>query len=332
MRSRPMKVLVTGSAGHLGEALMRTLPQHRIEVVGLDTVASPFTTIVGSITDRDCVKRCMAGVNAVLHTATLHKPHVATHHMQDFVDTNITGTLVLLEAARAAGVDAFIFSSTTSVFGDAMRPSARQPAIWVTEDVKSIPKNIYGATKTAAEELCQLFHKMYHLPSLVLRLSRFFPEADDDASTRLAYDARNVKTNEFLFRRVDIEDIVQAYLLAIEKAPHLGFDRFIISATTPFEPEDVQRLRDDALAVVEHRVPGWTSVYKHLGWRMFPHIDRVYVNHKAQRVLGWKPRYDFRHVLDNLQAGQDPRSPLARAIGSKGYHEEVFTDGPYPVD
>lgn len=65
---------------------------------------------------------------------------------------------------------------------------------------------------------------------------------------------------------------------------------------------------------------------------MFPEIDRVYVNERARRELGWRPKYDFAHVIDVLHAGEDPRSPLARAIGSKGYHTEAFVDGPYPVE
>src|SRR5260221_4066853 len=108
-----MKALVTGSAGHLGEALARTLKNLKHEVVGLDIIDSPFTTHVGSIADRSCVRRCLSGVQAVFHAATLHKPHVATHSRQDFVDTNITGTLNLLEEAVAARGGAFCFTSTT---------------------------------------------------------------------------------------------------------------------------------------------------------------------------------------------------------------------------
>jgi nucleoside-diphosphate-sugar epimerase len=115
-----MKFLVTGSSGHLGEALVRALRDLDREVVGLDIVAGPFTTRTGSMTDRACVRQCMRGVHAVLHAATLHKPHVATHSRQDFVDTNITGTLNLLEEAVAAGVRSFVYTSTTSVLGDAL--------------------------------------------------------------------------------------------------------------------------------------------------------------------------------------------------------------------
>src|ERR1700726_2752985 len=107
-----MAILVTGSAGHLGEGLMRTLLEAGHQAIGVDIKKSAFTHKVGSITDRNFVKRCMPGVHAVLHTATLHKPHVATHTRQDFVDTNVTGTLNLLEAAVAAGVKNFAFLST----------------------------------------------------------------------------------------------------------------------------------------------------------------------------------------------------------------------------
>jgi nucleoside-diphosphate-sugar epimerase len=326
-----MRVLITGSAGHLGEALVRTLQGTSHEVVGLDRVASPFTSRVGSIADRSFVKRCLQGVDAVLHTATLHKPHLVTHSRQDFVDTNATGTLNLLEEAAAAGVAAFVFTSTTSAFGGTLTPPAGAPAVWVTEDVRPVPRNIYGVTKTAAEDLCELFHRSHGLACLILRTSRFFPEEDDRPATRQAYDDDNVKANEYLYRRVDLEDVVNAHLLALEKAPAIGFGRYIISATTPFVPDDLLDLRVNAPRVVRRRVPDYEAEYARRGWQMFPSIDRVYVNEQARKDLGWRPRYDFRHVLDCLRAGADPRSPLAQAVGSKGYHAHKFAEGPYPV-
>jgi UDP-glucose 4-epimerase len=176
----------------------------------------------------------MKGVDAVLHTASLHKPHVITRSLQDFVDTNITGTLNLLEEAASAGVQSFVFTSTTSAFGGALTPPAGAPAVWVTEDGTSVPKNIYGVTKTAAEDLCELFHRDRGLACLILRTSRFFPEEDDCEATRQAYDDYNVKANEYLYRRVDLEDVVSAHLIALERAPSIGFGRYIIGATTPF--------------------------------------------------------------------------------------------------
>src|SRR5262245_57553102 len=92
-----MRVLVTGSAGHLGEALMRTFRASRTDAIGLDIKPTPYTDRVGSIVDRAFVKECLQGIDVVLHTATLHKPHIATHVRQDFIDTNLAGTLNLLE-------------------------------------------------------------------------------------------------------------------------------------------------------------------------------------------------------------------------------------------
>src|ERR1051325_8933646 len=309
-----MRILVTGSAGHLGEALVRTLRQTGDEVVGLDRKASEYTALVGSIVDRAFVERSVHGIDAILHTATLHKPHVETHSRQAFVDTNVTGTLNLLEAAVSAGVRAFVFSSTTSVFGRALRPDPHEPAVWVTEDVRPVPRNIYGVTKAAAEDVCELVHRDHGLPCLVLRTSRFFPEEDDEEAMRIAYDAENAKANEFLYRRVDIEDAVSAHLLALEQAPAIGFGRYIISATTPFLPEDVEELRANAPEVVRRRVPEYEEVYARRGWRMFPTIDRVYVNDRARRDLVWRPRYDFRAVLERLARGEYPRSDLAAVI------------------
>src|SRR5213075_3272588 len=146
------------------------------------------------------------------HSATLHKPHIVSHSNQEFVDVNVTGTLTLLEAAVDAGVESFLFTSTTSAFGSALTPTPGEPTAWITEEVTPIPKNIYGVTKVAAESLCELFHRRHRLPVLVLRTSRFFPEPDDDPAISDAYATPNAQANELLYRRADIEDIVSAHL------------------------------------------------------------------------------------------------------------------------
>jgi len=316
-----MKILVTGSSGHLGEALMRVLPQDGHDVVGLDVLPSPFTTVVGSIVDRGTVRRCVAEVEAVIHAATLHKPHVGSHTRTDFVDTNIKGTLTLLEEAVGAKVGRFIYTSTTSTFGRALTPAKGEPAAWITEDVVPIPRNIYGTTKAAAENICELIAHDYGLPCLILRTSRFFPEGDDTDDVRLAYDNENLKVNELLHRRVDIADVVSAHRLALARAPEIGFGRYIISATTLLTREDLRAAGTDLPSVVKRLYPDYPEIYAARGWSMFGSIDRVYVNERARRELGWAPGYDFRRALDALANGEDPRSPLTRTIGLKGYHE-----------
>jgi len=324
-----MRILVTGSAGHLGEALVRVLRERGHDVVGLDLLDGPTTDAVGSVADRAFVRRSMDGIDAVVHAATLHKPHVGSHARQDFVDTNVTGTLNLLEEATAAGASRFVFTSTTSAFGRALTPPPGAPAVWITEDVPHVLRNVYGATKTAAEDLCELVHRDHGLPCVVLRTSRFFPEGDDRDDVREGYDDLNVKVNELLYRRVDLEDVVGAHLAALERAPALGWGRYIVTATTPFSREDLAELRSDAPAVVRRLVPEYEAVYAERGWTMFPGIERVYVNERARFELGWAPRYDFRHALDLLRAGEHPGSPLAASVGAKGYH--AVSTGVYTV-
>ena len=292
------------------------------EVVGLDVAPSSYTTLVGSITDRSFVRRSLRGIDAVLHTATLHKPHVGTHSRQDFVDTNVSGTLNLLEAAADLGATRFVFTSTTSAFGGALVPRSDAPAAWITEEVTPVPKNIYGVTKAAAEDVCELVAADRGLSCVVLRTSRFFPEADDNEASRAGYDDLNLKVNELLYRRVDIDDVVTAHRLAVQRAPELGFARYVISATTALTEEHLVALRHDAPSVVTALFPDCSEIYRTRGWTMPSGIDRVYVNQRARNDLGWSPRYDFRFALDRLAAGDDPRSPLARSIGAKGYHQE----------
>jgi UDP-glucose 4-epimerase len=324
-----MRVLVTGSSGHLGEALMRVLGAAGDEVVGLDALESPYTAVVGSIVDRACVRAAVAGVDAIVHAATLHKPHVGSHRRQDFVDVNVTGTLNLLEEAVAAGVGRFVFTSSTSAFGRALVPPPGAPAAWITEDVVPVPRNVYGATKVAAEDLCELVHRDHGLPCVILRTSRFFPEADDRDDVRSAYQDANLKVNELLYRRADLEDVVSAHRCALERAPAIGFGRFVVTATTPFGSDDLAGLRADAPAVVRRLFPDYESVYAGRGWRMFPSIERVYVNERARRELGWEPRHDFGAALDRVRRGEDYRSALALAVGAKGYH--AVSTGPYTV-
>lgn len=324
-----MRYVITGSSGHLGEALCRVLRAEGEDVVSIDVLPGPHTTHVGSITDRTLVRRAVAGADAVLHAATLHKPHVGSHRRQDFVDTNVTGTLTLLEAAVAAGVGRFVFTSTTSAFGHALVPPAGAPAAWITEAVRPVPKNVYGVTKTAAEDLCELVHRDSGLPVVILRTSRFFPEGDDRDAVRERYPDANLKVNELLYRRVDLADVVSAHRCAVARAETIGFGRYIISATTPFVQDDLRALHVDAPPVVARHVPAFQAVYDSLGWRMFDSIERVYVNAAARRDLGWAPEYDFATAIERLAAGEEWRSELTLAVGAKGYHAE--STGVYTV-
>ncbi|KAK6225563.1 NAD dependent epimerase/dehydratase family protein [Colletotrichum tabaci] len=346
-------VLVTGSAGHLGAALMLSLPSLGHVPLGIDILPSPTTTVVGSITDRGLIASLLArnpSIAHIVHAATLHKPHVDSHPHSAFVDTNVTGTLVLLEEAAAAAalslprrrIASFVFISTTSAFGGALSPRPGRPAAWIDESVVPVPKNIYGVTKCTAEDLCALAHRQSSLPVLVLRTARFFPEADDDADRRAALpDDANLKVCELAYRRADIADVVSAVVCAMDRAADVGFGKYIISAPPPFSQPAIhdddddddddrdgkvvktqllRRLDEDAGAALREAVPGCAAVFEKLGWGFLGRLDRVYDSSKAVRELGWKPEWTFEKVVERLARGEDWRSELTHRVGKKGYH------------
>jgi UDP-glucose 4-epimerase len=304
-----MRILLTGSSGWLGQTLAPRLKLDGHEVVGLDPAPSATTQIVGSIEDRDLVRRTMREfeVEAVIHSGALHKPHVETHERSRFIAVNVQGTLNLLEEAVAPGskVDRFILTSTTSLMISkeirAGRAGGAAKALWIDEDMAPLlPRNIYGISKLSAEHLGRLFHELYGLPLLVLRTSRFFPEEDDMAHA-MTQSADNAKANELLFRRASVEDVAEAHVAALAKAPELGFDTFIISARTPFSRDDCAELIADAPAVVARLFPSYREIYARLGWTMFDSIDRIYDSSKAARRLGFVCRTGFAERLRELE-------------------------------
>ena len=135
---------------------------------------------------------------------------------------------------------------------------------------------------------------------VVLRTARFFPEADDMAHA-IEQSDENTKANEFLFRRLTVEDAAEAHVAALRRAPDLRFDRFIVAAPTPFRPEDCPELIADAPSVVARCFPEYRAVYARRGWSMFRSIDRVYSSRRMEARLGFRCRTGFAQVLDALR-------------------------------
>jgi UDP-glucose 4-epimerase len=306
-----MRILVTGSSGWLGQTLVPRLKRDGHAVIGIDPAPSATTDVVGSIADRGLVRAAMRdfAVEAVVHAGARHKPHVETHARSEFVAVNVEGTLNLLEESVAPGskVDRFVFTSTTSLMISkevrAGRSAGATKATWITEEMAPLlPRNIYGVTKLSAEHLCRMFHETHGLPVLILRTARFFPEEDDMAHAIEQSDA-NTKANEFLFRRLSVEDAAESHVVALGKAPAIGFDTFIVSSKTPFAPADCEALIADAPAVVRRYFPRYPEIYARLGWTMFRSIDRVYDSSKAARRLGFVCRTGFGEKLEELEAG-----------------------------
>jgi UDP-glucose 4-epimerase len=301
-----MRILLTGSSGWLGRHLAPLLRAHGHAVTGLDVAPGRYTDIIGSVANRPLIDRIFAerGIEAVIHAGALHKPDIVRHPRQAFIDVNAAGTLNLLEAAVAAGASRFVFTSTTSLMiSSAIREGRGDRAVWIDETLAPLePRNVYGITKLAAEQLCRLVHAEHGLPVMILRTSRFFPEDDD---THQALSGENMKANELLHRRLTVEDAAQGHLVALERAPEIGFGTFILSAPTPFVPGDAAALKADAPAVVARYFPDAAELYARQGWTLPASIDRVYDAGLAERVLGFRCRTDFAAMLAALRAGRD---------------------------
>ena len=243
-----MRVLLTGSSGWLGRHLAPLLADKGHVVTGLDVVPGTHTHILGTVADRALVDRTMGeqGIEAIIHGGALHKPDIVRYKRQAFVDVNVSGTLNLIEAAVAAGNDRFLFTSTTSLMvrGDVREGAGAQGAWWMDEDFGPIePRNIYGITKFAAEQALRLLHREHGINVAILRTGRFFPEDDD---THAVPSGPNLKANELLNRRLTVEDAAAAHLAALEAAPAIGCDTFILSAPPPFTREEAGELARDA--------------------------------------------------------------------------------------
>ncbi|MEM8918127.1 MAG: NAD(P)-dependent oxidoreductase [Pseudomonadota bacterium] len=302
-----MKILLTGSSGWLGRFLAPRLRAKGHETIGLDVVDGYYTDVVGSVADKALVDRTVSGngIDAIIHAGALHKPDIVRYPSQAFVDVNVTGTLNLLEAARHAGHDRFIFTSTTSLMISADvragKSGGATSAFWLDENFGPLkPRNIYGVTKLAAEHLCRLWSDKHELDIAIMRTGRFFPE-DDDTHTQPS--GPNLKANEFLNRRLTVEDAADAHIAALEKISGLGCEAFILSAPPPFAREDREQLIADFPAVLAKYYPDASEIYEKKGWVLPAYIDRVYDPLKAEKLLGFRPRTDFGTIISALKSG-----------------------------
>lgn len=300
----PTRILLTGSSGWLGRFLAPMLRARGHAVTGLDVAPGADTQVVGSVADRALIERVFAeqAIEAVIHAGALHKPDIARYPAQAFIDVNVTGTLNLLEAAVAVGHSRFVFTSTTSLMiSQAIRDEAGAAAVWLDEASGPIePRNIYGVTKFAAEQLCRLYHATRGLNVVILRTGRFFPEDDD---THGDPPGENLKANEFLNRRLTVEDAARAHLAALDKAPEIGCGTYIVSAPPPFGRDEVAELKRDARAVIARHFPDAAALYAARGWRLPETIGRVYDSSAIGRDLDFTFETDFAAVLAALRAG-----------------------------
>lgn len=278
-----MKIILTGSSGRIGRAIYGALVgQH--EVVGVDARVFATTSVIGDCTHEALMRPLLEGVDAIIHTAGPHAPHVGEVPDDEFTRVNVEGTKALHQWAMAAGVSRFVYTSTTALYGDAIRPGE---CVWLDEDTQAQPKSIYHRSKLAAEEWLEEIATP-QMPVCVLRMSRSFPEpAPLMASYRL-------------HRGIDARDVGDGHRCALE-ANLPPFSRFILSAQTPFNRSDCEKLACDAASVIEGRVPELARAFEERGWTLPATIDRVQDASAAFEQLGWQSRWGWEEVLAQVE-------------------------------
>jgi UDP-glucose 4-epimerase len=282
-------VCITGSSGQLGAEVSRQFAQRGWQTIGVDLLPGEHTTDRIDIRDRAEVRRLVSNADAVVHTAGLHAPHVERSSRTDFVTTNVVGTLNLLEAAAAADVRRFVFTSTTSVYGYALLPKDR--TVWVTEDLTPIPRDVYDITKLAAEQLCQDISRREGLHVHCLRVCRYFPEPEYETAVYR------------LHRGADVRDVASAHVLAAT-GPELPdrFGIFNIAGPYPFREREMIELFERAPDVIDRHFPGAAKAFAMRGWTLPSTIDRVYVSRRAERLLGYSAVHGFEGFLQQMNA------------------------------
>jgi UDP-glucose 4-epimerase len=170
------RVLVTGGAGFIGSHLCEALATLGAEITALDdlTGGTPanldgfprVTLLQGSILDRDLLARATAGCRYVFHQAALGSVPASVERPRTYHEVNATGTLNVLEAARAANVARVMFAASSSAYGE-------NPVPWV-ETMPALPVSPYAATKVAGEALLRAFSGSYGLDTVSLRYFNIF--------------------------------------------------------------------------------------------------------------------------------------------------------------
>jgi nucleoside-diphosphate-sugar epimerase len=278
-----MNVLVTGSSGRLGRAIIKLLRSKKIDCIGLDKVASKTTDLIADIRDWGEVIPIVKKADHLIHTAAFHGRHVEKNVPRvEFVETNINGTLHLLNAAVHSKIKSFIYTSTTSVYGKSMENNSK--AVWVDENLLPVPRDIYDITKLTAEGLCKDFFEKEKLNGCVLRVSRFMNEPLNDIA------------NYRLYRGLDERDAAEAHWLALTKK-FTSFEIFNISNNTPFKKTDLTALKKNPKKVILKYYPACEDIYKQKRWQFPASIDRVYSIDKAKKILNYKPKNNFMEFI-----------------------------------
>lgn len=294
-----MKAVVTGGAGFIGSHLVRALLDKGYEVHSIDNIAGGRVSgrihqgaeyHEASILDPN-TKPIYRGAAYVFHTAALPRVQFSIQNPYDTHETNVTGTLCVLLAAKEAGVGRVIYSASSSAYGD-------QPQLPLREWMRANPKSPYALQKHVGEQYCRLFSEVYNLQTVSLRYFNVYgPGADPEGAYALVVakfiEARKRKepmpvagTGENTRDYTHVKDVVRANLLAAE-SPNVGRGEVI----------NIGAGRNVSVNTIAKLIGGPTTS---IAARLEPK-DTLADNALAKELLGWEPAISIEEGIAELK-------------------------------
>jgi UDP-glucose 4-epimerase len=298
-----VKVLITGAGGNLGRVLAPALEEKGHDPILMDyrEIETPYSFILGDVRDPEAVKAATRGIDAIVHGAALHGIHLSRYTPDDFWHLNVTGTHNVYQAAVHHGIGKVIFCSTMGVYGQSVRH--REGAYTaVTEELALLPNDIYGLSKRLGEDMAEYYYRKHGIQTISMRLGMFVPE------DFVRYGFRLLKGG------VDDRDVAAAFLLALENK-EIGIDAFNIMSEVPFTEADEEELVSDPRKVIERYYPGANEIFERKGI----HVEDImgmwgrtyWPMDKANKVLGFRPKYNFDGYLHALEEDNREYYPFA---------------------
>ena len=302
-KKKQMKVLVTGADGFIGSHLVEALVQEGHVVRAFtqynsfgslgwldhcdDELKGSYEVFAGDIRDPFGVKEALKGCNAVLHLASLIAIPYSYHSPATYVETNVNGTLNVLQGARELEIERVIHTSTSEVYGTAQ-------VIPISEDHPLKGQSPYSATKIAADQLAFSFYTSFNLPVVIARpFNTYGPRQSARAVipsiiTQLASGSRLLKlgalspTRDFNY----VADTVRGFIAALEAEEGCGE---VVNFGSGFEIS-IGETADILAKIMNVDVEIISDEC-----RLRPEkseVQRLYAdNSKANRLFGWQPEY-----------------------------------------
>lgn len=286
-----MKLLVTGAAGDFGQDLVPLLAeQHEVTATDLRPVAVPCEFVQADLLEAAADLVC--GIEAVVHLAARLPTHPWT--TREYWDANAVPSAVLMEAAAAAGVDLFIYTSTVWVTGHGAEEQQRP----IDEDAPQRPICTYGLTKLAGELAAEYFARTTDMRVIVLRMCGYdrCPEiAPDGAIDWMRLDWPHLvfymtRSGQKLFDPLDLLDVYDAALRLPDK-----FGRYVVGQQWPFGPDDAEMLQAEPERAWAKYYPQAEALFRLLGVNP-PELHYYYDVAKFVHATAWRQRITMDQV------------------------------------